>query len=786
MKKLVEDMRINFVRLDYWLITLCLFFGVGCDQQLPHGVSAKISFEVKAESNKEVVEGSDTKLVSKVITPVKKALSYQWTQTSGFAVKINDDQAQETTFTAPATSSPLTLSFRISVTDETGATKHDDITITVLPSKADLASGIDVNVDFHPGNSPPRIVRIQPPPQAVGDITLWIYHQDEEQDTVQFQIDFSNDSGETWQAATSAQAVDGYVAAASSGETKVQWQSLSDIGFHGLQTALLRVTPLDAQAGEPVTVTLANIDNLQEALRRVEHYTIYYESLNEQIITHLENYQLVVLHPEFSLTAEQVADVKDGKDPDDPADDVIALCYISVGEDARTVHLSDEQMFDDPRFTASASQFSGPRVDPRGETAYAERASLSGIDPLGLPSPGGTEYASWYLDDVSLASGDPDGLPDRNTSYGGAYVNVGDPAWYDVLNKMSSQNGEPAGIQQILAPANAQGLGCDGVFLDTIDVAQPNSFGESSKYEWVAPGIKTFLGKLGSDYPRALIAQNRGLFFFSPDYPHYQFNTREKIDLLLFESFRLDSSATQNYLETNYCINKRYFAPKIMAEAVRPDGFKVFSLGYAEGPENLATGESLLDTLLGESQFGFQQLLKDANEAQALFGFRHSISDANVSALNNFVKKYSPLNDNRPPRWSSTYNDIPCGQGENSYLMPTPRIGVQQVIRSANSALLRWDVALDMNPVTYVAYYQDRPFDFTGTTPLGNANRVKLVPELGQTYQQGTGGNAYPFETTIHGLDDRLPYYFLIRAVDNSDSAYEDDNQVVLMAMPFL
>ncbi len=779
-------MRVDFVRLNYWIITLGLFFGVGCDQQSPRAIPAEISFEVKAGSNQEVMGGSRAQLVSFIMNPLKKTLAYQWIQTSGFTVKINDDQAPQATFMAPETGLPLALNFRISVTDETGLTKRDSMSITVLSRDNNSVSDADVDIDLPPANSPPRIVSVQTPPQRFGEMTLLVAHQDEEQDVVRFQIDFSNDSGNTWQGATITQAVDGFVVAAPNGDTEIQWQSLSDIGFHNVQTVLLRITPLDDQAGESVIEELAGMDNLQEALQRVDYYTIYYQKLSEQVITYLENYQLAILHPEFALTAAQVADVKDGKDPINPGDDVIVLCYISAGEDARTVLLSDEQMLDDPRFTASASQLSGPRVDPRGETAYVERVSLSGIDPLGLPSPGGAQYASWYLDDVSLASGNPDGLPDRNRSFGGAYVNVGDPAWYDVLNEMNSQNGEPTGIQQVLAPASAQGLGCDGVFLDTIDVAQPNLFGDTSKYEWVAPGVKAFLSKLRNDYPRALIAQNRGLFFFSPDYPHYQFSTRDKIDILLFESFRLDSLPANNYIESNYCINKRYFAPKIMAEAIRPNGFKVFSLGYAEGPENLATQETLLDTLQGESQFGFEELLKDTNETQDLFGFRHFISNAKIGILNDFVKQRSSLNDNQAPIWSSTYNNIPCGQDENSDLMPTPRVGVQQVVRSENSALLRWDVALDMNLVTYVAYYQDRPFDFTDSTPLGNATRVKLVPELGQKYQQKSGENTYPFEATIDGLDDQLPYYFLIRAVDNSMAAYEDDNQAVLIAMPLL
>ena len=43
-----------------------------------------------------------------------------------------------------------------------------------------------------------------------------------------------------------------------------------------------------------------------------------------------------------------------------------------------------------------------------------------------------------------------------------------------------------------------------------------------------------------------MILQNRGLFYFDPRQPQYAFTTRGPIDLLLFESYRLDASTAND------------------------------------------------------------------------------------------------------------------------------------------------------------------------------------------------------------------------------------------------
>jgi hypothetical protein len=94
----------------------------------------------------------------------------------------------------------------------------------------------------------------------------------------------------------------------------------------------------------------------------------------------------------------------------DPADDVKVICYVSVGEDSRSAHVTDQQARLDPRFIGDGT---GPRVDPRGPNADGK--SLAGIDPRGASSNGGSGFASFYLDDDSMnCQGQGDGIRDRN------------------------------------------------------------------------------------------------------------------------------------------------------------------------------------------------------------------------------------------------------------------------------------------------------------------------------------------------------------------------------------
>jgi hypothetical protein len=546
-------------------------------------------------------------------------------------------------------------------------------------------------------------------------------------------------------------------------------------------------SPAAKGPGSPaVKVDAASISAspLRDAARSVDRYMIFYGTLDSATIAIAQTYQLVIVHPTAgNITREQVAAIQGGTDPADPTKRVLVLGYISVGEDIRTAGLTADQMRADPRFVGDGT---GPRIDPRGPAASGE--PLAGIDPLGLPSSGGTGFASWYLNDNAVynsPSSVGDGIPDRNRIFNACFVNAGDPRWFDVLQNSTLDGSDGvAGLQEILTTTSGRGLGCDGVFLDTIDTCGPNgwtgaSSPNESKFEWTAPGFSAFVQRLRSTYPSNIILQNRGLFFFNPYLPQYQFTTRGSLDLALFESYRLNSGSTSNPDPVFYPDNRFNYAPKLMAEANRPDGFRVLSLGYAEGPPDQMSSS----TLLGQSSLGYDSLIEDIRVTEQLAGFRHYLTDAGVQLVNTFVKDHGTLLDTSPPVWTSTYNDhdppYPTPASE-----PTPRVGIQEVEPGAGSLTVRWDVALDMNRVHYALYYQTQPFDFAADPTLARATRVVLSPSVGKNYQYGAGPGVFPYEQTIVNLAPGQTYYLVIRAFDESPAANEEENQVVLSAAP--
>src|SRR5690606_32196833 len=184
--------------------------------------------------------------------------------------------------------------------------------------------------------------------------------------------------------------------------------------------------------------------------RRAQHPLVNYGEWDEEKIALAQAHDLVILDPnERGLGRETIARIQGGTDPDDPCKRVIVLCYISIGEDQRTATVSDEVLRPDPRFRGDGT---GPRVDPRGP--FADGKSLTGVAPLGKPSPGGTGYASYYLDDVSVRN-DPnhlgDGRPDRNGNFNAAFVNAGDPKWFDALQDMLWEGEDKlTGLREIL------------------------------------------------------------------------------------------------------------------------------------------------------------------------------------------------------------------------------------------------------------------------------------------------------------------------------------------------
>src|SRR6185503_3027093 len=155
----------------------------------------------------------------------------------------------------------------------------------------------------------------------------------------------------------------------------------------------------------------------------IDRYMIHYGTWDQATINLAKTYQLVILHPRGgNVTRQIVAEIQGGTNPADPSKRVSVLGYVTVGEDDRTIGLSVSQMRADPRFVGDGT---GPRMDPRGPSADGQ--PLTNLPPLGVPSNGGTGFASWYLDDNSVHNSGSkvgDGIPDRNAVFGGSFVNA--------------------------------------------------------------------------------------------------------------------------------------------------------------------------------------------------------------------------------------------------------------------------------------------------------------------------------------------------------------------------
>jgi hypothetical protein len=625
---------------------------------------------------------------------------------------------------------------------------------------------------------------VEVPATPAGDVALRVTVADADALPVDLAIEVSLDGGQSWRAgtlATGARAT-GLATSLAGVRHELLWDSLADAGFRAMPNARLRVTPTRQGArGLSATIAMPVLDNLPLRARNIEHYFIDYGPLTPSTLAMAQTFQLAIVHPfTGNITRAQIADLQDGVDPQDPRDDVLVLAYISVGEDLRTVGVSDAQMRQEARFVGDGT---GPRVDPRGPDADGQ--ALTSLDPRGNASNGGTGFASFYLDDNSIDRSPTqtgDGLPDRNSIFGGCFVNAGDPAWFDALDAMQTDGDDRVpGMRELLSTDYGRGLGCDGLFLDTIDTCAPNFYTDAaspnqSEFEWTAAGFRDFMQRLRARYPTALVLQNRGLFFYDPRLPHYAVNPRPYADYVKFESYRLNSNTFEEFNPYFFADNKHNFTPKLMAEANRADGFQVLSLGYAEGP----AGQMDPRTLIGQSTLGLASLLEDIREAQDLAGFRHFLTNAAVQLPNTFVRDHWAAADTTPPVWTSTYNanvfPWPTPPGA-----PDPRIGVQEVSAGADHLLVRWDVALDKNRVHYAVYYASAPFDFAADPGLRNATRLVPAPEPASNYLGG-GPTSYANQTRIGGLQPGVTYYVCVRAFDAAGN--EEHNQVVRSATP--
>ena len=479
----------------------------------------------------------------------------------------------------------------------------------------------------------------------------------------------------------------------------------------------------------------AGVNGQLASFNTSQPYSIYYGNWTSGQVDYARtNYHLVILHPASNITADRIAAIKRGKDNiAGTADDVLVIAYLSIGEDDRIgVPVAGDRM--------------GPRVDPRA----SDSDPLSGItNALGLPSTGGTNYASYYVN----ARSNQTGKPDEDASYGSYYVNAGAPAWWQVLQTMTKGSSGQSGLEEILSTNVGNSLNCDGVFLDTVDTAAPNTWGTA--YEWTAPGMQALIQRIHTNYPGKLLMANRGLFFFDPNLKTYPYNIRPYVDMVMFESYFSDSST--NDISPSFPDNKYDFAPKLNAEAGRPDGFNLFVVDYDHTPPS---SPAIVNQDYVESM-GIQ--------GWPLYRTNPSLNEP----LNKNSAAWLGSNiDNQAPVWDSTAAQSPTP--------PVPRIGIQQVTGANGGAMVSWDVAHDQTgPVRYNIYYS-----IGGTVDFETATKIyHVLPGMPASYALGAGPGRYPYCYTINGLVNGLTYSFAVRAEDSCTAAHEDTNGVSITAV---
>jgi hypothetical protein len=202
----------------------------------------------------------------------------------------------------------------------------------------------------------------------------------------------------------------------------------------------------------------------------------------------------------------------------------------------------------------------------------------------------------------------------------------------------------------------------------------------------------------------------------------------------------------------------------------------VLSLGYAEGPP----AEMSSATLVGQSTVGLADLMEDIHVTEDLTGFRHYLTNGLVTLVNDFVRMHASMEDHDAPVWTSTWND----HAATPAVEATPRVGIQDASGGGGTITVRWDVALDQHRVRYALYAQAAPFDFQADPHLQGARRIVLSPRVPAAYVMGVGPAAFAYEAAVSGFHPGETQQLVIRAFDDSPSANEDTNTVVLTATP--
>jgi endo-alpha-1,4-polygalactosaminidase (GH114 family) len=315
----------------------------------------------------------------------------------------------------------------------------------------------------------------------------------------------------------------------------------------------------------------------------------WYGAVNSTNIASLKKFDLVVLEPTLrvvnvganqfymeSLTAAQVQELKRGLDGIlGTSDDVLVLAYISVGEMLSTTipgssgHMTIQKGKDLGLLPSNYSGPSGPVKGPnpwdfKADGSYQDQETTSGNTADGTYDDGyqnytniniASDYSSygsrlkwrnqgympWYMDQQGATADwvtdsrylyggywkKGENVVDVNKTYGGGYINGGDPAWKKFVTFQ---------IDKL-----EKDIGFDGVFLDTYDTPDPVggagptvSWGPRGNFGWTAKGMVELIEAIKAVDPAKVVASNRGYWMMNPDEGTSQFADRYRHAMNIF------------------------------------------------------------------------------------------------------------------------------------------------------------------------------------------------------------------------------------------------------------
>lgn len=291
-------------------------------------------------------------------------------------------------------------------------------------------------------------------------------------------------------------------------------------------------------------------------------YLVYYESWGKLKPSDIDkiraHFKLLVVSR--GITKEDIAQLK----ADDGKPKPLVFGYISIGED----NLKAE--WGGPPYKGDGS---GPSCST-GKQCKGKSKS-KGKDKDKDKTEG---VASFYLDEYIQKKAKKkdwkighDGIPDRNSndpSSGSLFVNTGDPEWRQTVKDEAKRL--------------INDVGCDGLFLDTLDMA------DNEAYKWTRPAMLTLISELNEVTPNIIV--NRGLFFFDvpvgstpqqiADYNKQLADYKSHIWGVMFENFYTTLKDQDKKDKWKGAAHEKESQDWNDAYIARLDGVQVFALDY--------------------------------------------------------------------------------------------------------------------------------------------------------------------------------------------------------------